>query len=104
MIDPASDEVDVLTRLEAFQRNALVERAAAAVLDPVEQEIVQLRYVYDYPLADIPPRLPNTASGSRPRDANGVRVALQRIRRRLRAEIGRMLATDGVTRDRGSER
>ena len=90
-LDPVSDEPDALRRLEDQQRNQMLEEAARAVLDPLEQEIVQLRYVYDYPLEEIAQRLTSRPGERVLRDANEVRVALQRIRRRLMAEIARRL-------------
>jgi RNA polymerase sigma factor (sigma-70 family) len=85
-LDPESGLPDVLARLEEQERIARLERAAAEVLDDLEQEIVVLRYVHDYPLAEIPQRLGAGRAGA-PKDADQVRVALQRIRRRLAAAL-----------------
>src|SRR5262249_10177997 len=89
LFDPESTEADALTRLEARERALLFEDAARAVLEPIEQEIVQLRYVDEVPLADIPALL--SATPTTPRDAEEMRVALQRIKRRLIGELGRRL-------------
>lgn len=88
LIELASVERDLLDRLADKDRDDLVEAAARAVLDATEQEVVQLRWVLDYPLDEIAD-LVGLA------DADAVRVALQRCRRRMQREIHRRLRAGG---------
>lgn len=78
----------VLSNLMRQEREALVREAAQAVLDPVEQEAVHLRYVEGLSQEQITEILAlHTATGAR--------GLLQRCRRRLQSEIERRLAEMG---------
>lgn len=79
--DPAGSALSGLRRQE---REALFREAAAAVLDPTEQEVIHLRYVEEVPLEQINAllRLP---------EASGARGVLQRCKRKLLRELTRRL-------------
>ncbi|MEZ4241772.1 MAG: sigma-70 family RNA polymerase sigma factor [Myxococcota bacterium] len=84
IVELSDGEPSPLQRLTDEERNALVERAAVAVLDVQEQEIAYLRWVLDYPLETIAELLGLDG-------ANTVRVALQRCKRRMQKELARQL-------------
>jgi RNA polymerase sigma-70 factor, ECF subfamily len=88
VVDPTAGDAPLIGRLADAERDELVRRAAANVLGPDDQEIVQLRWVLDYPLDDIADQL---GFGS----SDEVRVALQRCKRRMSKEIARMVAELG---------
>ncbi|MEQ1507475.1 MAG: sigma-70 family RNA polymerase sigma factor [Myxococcota bacterium] len=88
VVDPASPERSALGSLVAAERDALVETAAANVLDPTDQELVHLRWVLDYPYDEIARQLELPGP-------DAVRVALQRSRRRMERELERLLASHG---------
>ncbi|MEM6927408.1 MAG: sigma-70 family RNA polymerase sigma factor, partial [Myxococcota bacterium] len=72
LIEAADDATGTLTGLERKQRIALVREVAAEVLDDVEQEAVELRYVHGVGQADVGRILGQSG-----------RVLLQRCRRKL---------------------
>lgn len=72
------------------ERDRLVREAAAATLDPADQDIVEWRYVYEYSYDQIAELV--GVAGTEP-----VRVSLQRSRRRLMPELRRRLAAAGHT-------
>ena len=79
--DPAGS---VLSALRRQEREELLRASAEAVLDPVEQEAVYLRYTENLPVERITEVLHlETASGAR--------GLLQRCKRKLQAEIRRRL-------------
>lgn len=83
VLDPEDVEREVYTSLRQFERDALIRAAAANALDPIEQEVVVLRYTEQLPYDRITALLQLEGSGAR--------AVLQRCRRKLRAEIRRML-------------
>jgi RNA polymerase sigma-70 factor (ECF subfamily) len=86
----ASDPMEpVFARLLREERERLVEEAAAATLDPVEQEVVYLKYSRD---ADAEAIARQVGLGS----TDEVRVILQRCRRRLARELSARLERLGV--------
>ena len=87
VLDDTSAEADAWRLLRRAERAALVHTAAAR-LDPVEQEVVHLRYAEEMPLADI-----DTMLGL---DGSGARAVLQRCKRKLRTAIAEGLAEAGV--------
>jgi RNA polymerase sigma-70 factor, ECF subfamily len=92
--DPAAG---VMSSLHRHQRQELLRLAAEAVLDPLEQEAVHLRYVEQLPQETITDLLDIS-------DASGARGVLQRCRRKLGRELRGRLATlgHGSTFMRGS--
>jgi RNA polymerase sigma factor (sigma-70 family) len=88
LLEPTSEEYSVVRRLQDDQRDKLIQRASLATLDAADQELVHLRWVLDYPVEDVMRQLGFA-------DANEVRVALQRCKRRLDKEIRRLLAELG---------
>lgn len=88
VIEATDPGASALSGLRRQEREALVRDAAAAVLDPLEQEVVQLRYVELLPLERIEALL--ALDG-----ASGARGVLQRCRRKLGRELGRRLAELG---------
>lgn len=89
VVDPESEAASALAGLEYAERNALIEEAARNVLDAREQDVVQLRWVQDYPYDEIIELL-----GIADREA--VRITLVRCKRRLEREIPRLLAERGL--------
>lgn len=87
--DLPAELVSALDRMANEQRDELVRAAAARVLDPGEQDLIELRWVQDYPLDHIAAELQLPGS-------NEVRVALQRCKRRMHAELHRALAERGL--------
>lgn len=87
VLDPDDDTVGVLARLQQAEREALLQQAAAAVLDDQEQEAVWLRYGEGLGQDDITRilDLPGT----------GARGLLQRCRRKLGRELRRRLVELG---------
>jgi RNA polymerase sigma factor (sigma-70 family) len=77
----------VLSRLRERERRELLRVAAAAVLDPREQEAVQLRYVDGLSQDSITALLGLEGSGAR--------GLLQRCRRKLGQELRRRLDAMG---------
>jgi len=86
LVDPTSPAAGALRLLERHEREALLA-AAAATLTAEEQEVVHLRYVEELPLARIDALLGLPGSGAR--------GALQRCKRKLRAELERRLEALG---------
>lgn len=89
VLDPTDPAGTALRGLRRQEREELLRGAAAAVLDPTEQEVVHLRYVEHVPLEQIE-RLLDLGSG-----ASGARGVLQRCRRKLGRELTRRLAELG---------
>jgi RNA polymerase sigma factor (sigma-70 family) len=89
LLKEGSEEQHVLARLADEQRDALIEEASNNVLDAADQELVQLRWVLDYPLDDVVERLGFA-------DNREASVALQRCKRRLEKEILRLLQQRGL--------
>jgi DNA-directed RNA polymerase specialized sigma24 family protein len=85
LFDPPEPGPDALRELEDRRRRERIEAIARAALDPLEQEIVQLRYVLDHPASSLPDLLP----GQVPRDPDRLRVLLYKLRRRLKAALER---------------
>lgn len=83
--DPAASALGALRRAE---RDELLRASAEAVLDPVEHEVIHLRYVEHVPLEQI------TALLALP-EASGARGVLQRCKRKLGRELQRRLAELG---------
>ena len=90
VLDAADPARSVLAGLHREQRHALVVEASEAVLDPLEQQVVTLRYAEQIPLDRIEALLELDA-------ASGARGVLQRCRRKLRAELRRRLEALGHT-------
>ncbi len=88
VIDVQDPARSVLGALRQAERDSLLRDAAAAVLDPIEQEAVHLRYVEHLPLARITELLELDA-------ASGARGLLQRCKRKLGRELRRRLAELG---------
>lgn len=88
VIEAPAGEVTTLRRLRHAERDALLREAAAAVLDPLEQEAVHLRYVEHLPLARIEELLDVPGK-------SGARGLLQGCRRKLGRELQRRLALLG---------
>ncbi len=89
-LDPGSDWESAYGGLRRVEREEVLLEASRRVLDEREQEVVYMRYELDLPNDEIG-RL--TGLG----DANAVRVALQRAKRRLGREIEKVLAERGHT-------
>lgn len=88
LMEGEDTDPDALTRLRREERHEVLRQASAAVLDPLEQEAVYLRYVEQLPMARIEALLGlDTASGAR--------GLLQRCRRKLAREIRRRIAELG---------
>lgn len=83
--DPTSS---ALVRLRRQEREELLLAAAEAVLDPVEQEAVYLRYTENLPIDRITDLLEIDV-------ASGARAVLQRCKRKLGREIRRRLEEMG---------
>jgi len=83
VLEPGSDAFNVLSSMRTAERNHLLEQAMAAVLDPLEQEAVRLRYI-QYLSQDAITRALEL-------DGSGARGLLQRCRRKLRRELQRRL-------------
>jgi RNA polymerase sigma-70 factor (ECF subfamily) len=77
-----------LSQLRQHEREALLTAASQAVLDPLEQEAVYLRYVEGMPQDNITEVLGI-------QDKSGARGVLQRCRRKLQREIRERLALLG---------
>ena len=88
VIEPTDPANSVLTALRRKEREELIPRAAAAVLDPTEQEVVHLRYTEHLPLDRITELLGLPG-------ASGARGVLQRSKRKLQQEVRRRLAEMG---------
>lgn len=88
VIEPTDVASSALSKLRRAEREALVRDAAAAVLDPDEQEVITLRYVEQVPLEQIEALLGLTG-------ASGARGVLQRCKRKLGRELERRLAELG---------
>jgi RNA polymerase sigma-70 factor (ECF subfamily) len=88
VIDPTDPSVTVLTRLRREEKEELLRQASVAVLEPLEQEAVYLRYTERLSIDRITALLDlQTASGSR--------GLLQRCRRKLGRELRRRLEEMG---------
>ena len=87
VIEVDSPEMGALGQLRKMEREALLREASAAVLTPLEQEAVYLRYVEGIPQAQITTML-NL-------DGSGARGLLQRCRRKLGRELRVRLETLG---------
>ena len=85
LIDPEDPSGSALTHLQRRQREDLMREAAAAVLDPLEQEVIYLRYTEHLPVDRITDLLEIDT-------ATGARGLLQRCKRKLRDELLRRLA------------
>jgi RNA polymerase sigma-70 factor (ECF subfamily) len=83
--DPSRSALDAL---RAREREELLRAAAEAVLDPIEQEAVSLRYTEHLPLEAITEILGLDS-------ASGARGLLQRCKRKLHRELVRRLAELG---------
>lgn len=81
-------ELSVVSQMRREERRALIIKAAAAVLDPHEQEAVYLRYAEGLSQDQITQVL--EISGS-----SGARGLLQRCRRKLKVELARQLDAMG---------
>ncbi|MEZ4316675.1 MAG: sigma-70 family RNA polymerase sigma factor [Myxococcota bacterium] len=90
MLDETDGSRDAFQSLRSNERLALLQAASVAVLDPVEQEAVYLRYERGVSQDDITEILGLT-------DASGGRGLLQRCRRKLRRELRRRLEELGHT-------
>ncbi len=88
VVDPTDEAGSVLSSLRASEREQLLRDAAAAALDPLEQEAIHLRYVELLPLETITAALDL-------RDASGARGLLQRCKRKLSGELRARLAAMG---------
>ena len=88
VIDPTDPTHPVLVSLRRHEREELVRQAASAVLSPLEQEAVHMRYVEQVPQERITVLLGLDA-------ASGARGLLQRCRRKLNREIRRRLVDLG---------
>ncbi|MCK6506770.1 sigma-70 family RNA polymerase sigma factor [Myxococcota bacterium] len=84
LLDPSDPAGGVMLALRAQEREAVLMAAAAAVLDPVEQEAIHLRYVENVDVDQITAILGLT-------DRSGARGLLQRCRRKLHRELRRLL-------------
>ncbi len=84
LFEPRDPARSVLARMRAEERRQLLVEACRAVLTPVEQEAVVMRYELNMPIEAI-----NQALGLA--DASGARGLLQTCRRRLRRELARRL-------------
>ena len=76
VVDPTDPRMGALSSLRHSEREALFLRVSSAVLDPIEQEAVYLRYVEQLPQDTI-----TTVLGLS--EASGARGLLQRCRRKL---------------------
>lgn len=88
LLDPSDPEGGVLQALQQEERAQLLREAAAAVLDPLEQEAVHLRYVENLGQDAITHIL-------RIEERTGARGVLQRCRRKLERELRARLAAIG---------
>lgn len=87
VVECQDGSTDALAALEADERAELVRLAAAAVLEPGEQEAVHLRYVMGMPLDRITELLEL--------EGTGARGLLQRCRRKLGRELRSQLEALG---------
>lgn len=87
LIDPGDPSRPVLSGMLREEREALIRDAAAAVLEPLEQEAVHLRYVEGLSQQQITEILGL--------DGTGGRGLLQRCRRKLGREVRRRLEDMG---------
>ncbi len=88
VVDATDPTVGALSRLRHSEREALFRRVSAAVLDPVEQEAVYLRYVEQLPQETI-----TAVLGLE--ETSGARGLLQRCRRKLTRALRQELAQLG---------
>lgn len=84
LLDPSDPAGGVLLALRAQEREAVLTAAAAAVLDPLEQEAIHLRYVENLEVEQITAILGLS-------ERSGARGLLQRCRRKLHRELRRRL-------------
>jgi RNA polymerase sigma-70 factor, ECF subfamily len=88
VIEAAEPSASALGQLRRHERESLLREAAAAVLDPIEQEAVHLRYVEHVPVEQITALLGlDTQSGAR--------GLLQACKRKLSRELKGRLAALG---------
>lgn len=87
VLDGTDASPPVLRQMRRQEREALLVEASAAVLDPLEQEAVYLRYVEQLPQDTITEVLGLTGPGQE----SGARGILQRCRRKLGRELRRRL-------------
>jgi len=83
VLDPEGEVFGVLNSLRTSERNHILEEAIAAVLEPLEQEAVRLRYIQYLSQDEITRVLALEGSGAR--------GLLQRCRRKLKRELHRRL-------------
>ena len=88
IVELASPEAGALRQLQLAEREELLREASAAVLSPLEQEAVHLRYVEQLGQDEITVILGLDQS-------SGARGLLQRCRRKLKRELRRRLAEMG---------
>jgi len=89
LIDPSDHQAtDALARMRYQERIVVLMAAAEAVLEPIEQEAVYLRYVEGMSQEAITTELELTSS-------TGARGMLQRCRRKLKRELRRRLLDIG---------
>lgn len=84
VLDATDPSASALRALRRQERDALVQEAAAAVLDDTEQQVVHLRYVEHVAVDQITAVLQLA-------EASGARGVLQRCRRKLGRELARRL-------------
>ena len=87
VVELGSVASDAMARLRAEERARILREASAAVLEPLEQEAVHLRYVEGMRQGQITELLGL--------DGSGGRALLQRCRRKLRRELMRRLELMG---------
>jgi len=87
VIDGDSEAASALSGLRAHERSQVLQQAALAALDEIEQEAVHLRYMEGMSHQAITELLGLTGSGSR--------AVLQRCRRKLGRELRERLAALG---------
>lgn len=80
VIEGSDPEANILKKLQRHERERVLRDATTAVLDPLEQEAVYLRYVEQIPQERITQILEIS-------QASGARGLLQRCRRKLRREL-----------------
>ena len=80
VVDADTPEAGALEKLRQHEREELIRMASAAVLDPLEQEAVYLRYVEQLPQDRITELLAI-------QESSGARGVLQRCRRKLQREL-----------------
>jgi RNA polymerase sigma-70 factor (ECF subfamily) len=84
LFDPQDPARGVLAAMRRHERDELLRQACRAVLDPVEQEAVTMRYVMNMGVEEITAVLGLSSS-------SGARGLLQTCRRKLRRELQRRL-------------